>query len=561
MSIAPLLLAFLSVAGVTENDSTSGAVLLNFHAQWCGPCRTVRPAVEQLIRDGYPIKRIDIDEDSELPRRYRVKGVPTFIVIDRAGQELGRISGPRSASDLARFYKTFAAKAQPPEGAGSHVGSHGDRRSGDDDEDAGQDDEQRDLDKPAPRPRKVSVRRESEADRAEPAFFNPKPWETVVRIRIVGSRSTGFGSGTVISSTEKESVILTCAHIFKIDGRKPVAPKQFPRRIMIDLFDGKLKGTDPAQVHFVESVEGEAIDYDFTLDVGLIRMRPGRVLPASRVVPASWDLQSRMQVLAMGCPEGRDATAWHTVVRRPRIQNFLSGNPNYEAIECDVAPKEGRSGGGLYTADGYVAGVCNFAEPQGNHGLYATPRSIHSLLNRNRLSALYAPINRDSGNLIADRGPAGRSPRRSSAVDVVRSQSPAGEERDRSREDGDEGDLLIPAPSLLGIADPAPVMTRTERKPVAASGTTRRASWQATVDPEAAGKSKGKRQAEPSDQDRDDSVDGDSRNSQEDAPRKQEREFENEDVSTRTNSAMPSKARWKVVKLAPATDADSSHEN
>ena len=120
---------------------------------------------------------------------------------------------------------------------------------------------------------------------------NPKPWETVVRIRVIGDRSTGFGSGTVIYSTPEESLILTCAHIFKLDGRKPTPPSQFPRRIMIDLFDGKLEGTDPAQVHFAESVEGKAVDYDFTLDVGLIRMRPGRQLPASRVVPASWDLQ------------------------------------------------------------------------------------------------------------------------------------------------------------------------------------------------------------------------------------------------------------------------------
>ena len=36
---------------------------------------------------------------------------------------------------------------------------------------------------------------------------------------------------------------------------------------MIDLFDGKLQGTDPAKVHFVESIQAEAVDYDFTLDV------------------------------------------------------------------------------------------------------------------------------------------------------------------------------------------------------------------------------------------------------------------------------------------------------
>jgi thiol-disulfide isomerase/thioredoxin len=556
MSFAPLLLAFLSVAGVPEIDSTSGAVLLNFHAQWCGPCHKARPAVEQLIRDGYPIKRIDIDEEPDLQRRYRVEGVPAFIVVDRAGRELGRISGPRSASELARFYKTSAAKAGTPKDSGAHVGSHSDRRSAEDD-----DDDEHELDNQNGKRRTVSARREDETDRSAPTFSNPKPWETVVRIRVIGARSTGFGSGTVISSTEEESLILTCAHIFKIEGRKPTAPKQFPRQIMIDLFDGKLKGTDPAQVHFAESVKGEAVDYDFTLDVGLIRMRPGRKLPASRVVPASWDLQSRMKVLTVGCPEGRDATAWYTVVRRPRIQNFLTGNPNYEAIECDIAPKEGRSGGGLYTIDGYVAGVCNFAEPQGNHGLYATPRSIHSLLNRNRLAALYAPINSDSANLMADRGRAGRAPRRGAAVDVARSQSPDREEPDRSREGGDAGDLLIPAPSLMGIADPTgPVLTRTERKPVAASGTTRRASWQATVDPDASAKPKPKEQAESAASDEYERAPENRVEPAAEEARKDDSDFDN-DARARSNSPSHTKTRWRAIKMVPNDQIGTRPEN
>jgi thiol-disulfide isomerase/thioredoxin len=555
MSIAPLLLAFLSVAGAPPADSSSGAVLLNFHAQWCGPCRQVRPAVEQLMRDGYPVKRIDIDEEPDLQRRYRVEGVPAFIVVDRAGHELGRISGARSASELARFYKTSAAKARPPEDTGSHVGSRGDRRSADDDDD----DEQEPENQNGKR-RKVSVRREDEADRPAPAFSNPKPWQTVVRIRVIGARSTGFGSGTVISSTEDESLILTCAHIFKIDGRKPTPPKQFPRRIMIDLFDGKLKGTDPAQVHFAESVEGEAVDYDFTLDVGLIRMRPGRKLPASRVVPPSWDLQSRMRVLTVGCSEGRDATAWYTVVRRPRIQNFLSGNPNYEAIECDTAPKEGRSGGGLYTTDGYVAGVCNFAEPQGNHGLYATPRSIHSILNRNRLAALYAPIDSESANLLADRGRAGRAPRRGASVDVARSQSPDREEPDRSRAGGEDGELLIPHPSLMGIADPTgPVLTRTERKPVAASGTTRRASWRATVDPEATAKAKPE-QSETAASDENERAPENRVEPAAEEPRKEGLELE-DDVATKSNSGSRAKTRWRLIKMVPNDQAGARPEN
>ena len=57
MSIASLLLAFLSAAAAPSSDSSSEAVLLNFHAEWCGPCKTVRPAVEQLIRDGFPVEQ------------------------------------------------------------------------------------------------------------------------------------------------------------------------------------------------------------------------------------------------------------------------------------------------------------------------------------------------------------------------------------------------------------------------------------------------------------------------------------------------------------------------
>ena len=82
-----------------------------------------------------------------------------------------------------------------------------------------------------------------------------------------------------------------------------------------------------------------------------------------------------------------------------------------------IAPKQGRSGGGLFTTDGYIAGVCNFAEPRGNHGLYATPRSIYSLLDRNNLMALYAPVRGGSGALLASRD-------RRGLVAIRRSRSP-----------------------------------------------------------------------------------------------------------------------------------------
>src|SRR5262249_11171964 len=184
---------------------------------------------------------------------------------------------------------------------------------------------------------------------------NPKPWETVVRIKVHGAGMIGFGSGTIVHSTSKESIILTCAHIFKLDRGPQAPPSSFPRKITVDLFDGKLTGMKPAQVHYSnETFEGQAIDYDFSRDVGLIRIRPGRRLPFARVVPPHWKPAERMDMITVGCSEGHDATAWNTVIMNPNMRG-LSGNGAYEAIECMVAPKQGRSGGGLFTSDGYVA--------------------------------------------------------------------------------------------------------------------------------------------------------------------------------------------------------------
>ena len=101
--------------GAPSSDAAATPVLLDFHAEWCGPCRQVRPAVEELIRNRYPVKSIDIDKDPGVATRYGVDRVPTFVVVDASGRELDRTSGPQSSTALARFYLAAKAKAQPPD--------------------------------------------------------------------------------------------------------------------------------------------------------------------------------------------------------------------------------------------------------------------------------------------------------------------------------------------------------------------------------------------------------------------------------------------------------------
>ncbi len=216
---------------------------------------------------------------------------------------------------------------------------------------------------------------------------NPQPWEATVRIRIPRPTDFSFGSGTIVVSSPDESIVLTAASHFKNPKAftVPDPVSTFPFDVYVDLFDGKLTGTKPAQVHFLETVKGTLVDRDFQRNVALVRIRPGRVLPAARVVPVSWAPKIGMRLLTVGCSEGRDATAWHT--RIASLTSGLVGEPTYEGIACSSAPKQGRTGGGLFTTDGYLAGVCNFAEPQNDLGLYARPKAIYSILKKNGLAA------------------------------------------------------------------------------------------------------------------------------------------------------------------------------
>ncbi len=63
-----------------------------FSAKWCGPCRTFRPVMEELINDGYSIEIIDIEESWNLQEQYKVSAVPT-IVIEENGRVIDRTIG------------------------------------------------------------------------------------------------------------------------------------------------------------------------------------------------------------------------------------------------------------------------------------------------------------------------------------------------------------------------------------------------------------------------------------------------------------------------------------
>ena len=76
------------------SDITNGTILLDFWAPWCDPCKILKPLVESLAkeRDDFVLVKINIEEDGETPRKYKVKSVPCFILLQE-GKEQNRISG------------------------------------------------------------------------------------------------------------------------------------------------------------------------------------------------------------------------------------------------------------------------------------------------------------------------------------------------------------------------------------------------------------------------------------------------------------------------------------
>ena len=82
----------------------SGAVLVDFSAEWCGPCKTMLPVGERIAADyegKLSVYTVDIDTDPEIAARHGVMSVPTMLVM-KDGMAVERIVGAVSERDLRK---------------------------------------------------------------------------------------------------------------------------------------------------------------------------------------------------------------------------------------------------------------------------------------------------------------------------------------------------------------------------------------------------------------------------------------------------------------------------
>jgi thioredoxin 1 len=84
--------------------ATEKPVLVDFFADWCGPCKMLAPVLKQVkdqLGDKVRIVKIDVDQNSGIAAKYQVRGVPTLILF-KSGQAVWRQSGVVPANTITQ---------------------------------------------------------------------------------------------------------------------------------------------------------------------------------------------------------------------------------------------------------------------------------------------------------------------------------------------------------------------------------------------------------------------------------------------------------------------------
>jgi thiol-disulfide isomerase/thioredoxin len=386
-------------------------VLLDFYADWCGPCRAMETSVRAIQEKGYPVQKVNIDQSPSLAAQFGVRSVPCFIMLVD-GREVDRVLGGTSYSRLERMCKI--AGEQLPDRPPNMLAQN---------ETAPQNPALPPNALLGSGPGQISFPVHEDSN-VVPASFQPsagatpvpaQPWSAAppqgalagpvtggqsalpgpnlhpsgntleaklvaasVRLRIEDPNGNSCGSGTIIDARGGEALILTCGHIFR--------DSQGKGKIEVDLF-GPYAG---------QEVAGRLVSYDLQRDVGLVSIRTPGPIAATPLAPPAYKVHKGDKVASVGCDNGQDPAVRNSYVTS--IDRY-AGPSN---LQVAGQPTEGRSGGGLFSADGLLIGVCNARDPQDQEGFYAALDTIRVQLDQAGVAFVYqSPQSQDglSGTL------------------------------------------------------------------------------------------------------------------------------------------------------------------
>lgn len=89
-------------------NSTQKPVLVDFYADWCGPCQMLGPILDQLSKDYKEavIVKVDVDSNQNLAARFGIRSIPTMIIFKNA-QQVETINGVQTSAQLEQKLKSY----------------------------------------------------------------------------------------------------------------------------------------------------------------------------------------------------------------------------------------------------------------------------------------------------------------------------------------------------------------------------------------------------------------------------------------------------------------------
>ena len=191
--------------------------------------------------------------------------------------------------------------------------------------------------------------------------------QATVRLKVMDGGGQSYGTGTIIHTHGDEALVLTCGHLFR--------ESKGAGQIQVTLF---APGAS-------RPVAGTLLVYEAEQrDVALVSIRPGVPVTPIQVGSPQYHPRPGDPVFTIGCNHGENPTIQESVITA--VDRYL-GPPN---LEVRGHPVEGRSGGGLFSANGQLIGVCNAADLQEDRGIYAGPATICLELKRINLANICA---------------------------------------------------------------------------------------------------------------------------------------------------------------------------